>query len=292
MQETNCLCGSSDSTVLWDKTQRESLGTLHSVVIRAPDGSIVQGRNVICNNCGLVYLNPRMSQHELDNFYRHDYRKIYHAGSREAETIHARNALALLKQAGMVTTNHLDVGCSTGAFIALTGGCGIEPNEEHCNIAKEKGLNVQCVTVEEYDGGQYDLVTMMNALEHVTDPVAVLTKLRSLLTDNGRVMVSVPNLYGKAVNKPPDAFLSNAHLYSFGEATLTALFLRCGLLPVAVATVVEAIGEKLYMLAKKAKPVEVEPSFSLDDIAATQKRLDNWDKVWLMKQEVMRLGFT
>ncbi len=291
MQEANCICGSSSSTVLWDKSQREANGILRSVVIRAPDGSIIHGRNVFCNNCGLVYITPRMSQDELDHFYRHDYRKIYYNGSKEGEAIHARHAYSLLKEVGMVTANHLDVGCSTGALIALTGGCGIEPNEEHYAIAKEKGLNVQCTTVEEYEGGPFELITMMNALEHVADPVAVLTKLRSLLTGNGRVMVSVPNLYGKVVNLPPDVFLSNAHLYNFGEATLTALFLRCGLRPVALAKVIESIGEKLYMLSKKAKPAEVTPSFSLDDVSATQKHLEVWDQVWLMKEYIKKSGF-
>lgn len=54
--------------------------------------------------------------------------------------------------------------------------------------------------IEELDvDEQFDTVTMLNVLEHVADPVEVLRKAASLLSNDGTLIVHVPNAY--AVNR-------------------------------------------------------------------------------------------
>lgn len=251
------LCGSEVCTVLWDKTEREKAGILRSVVIRDENGGIVQGRNVMCKRCGLVYVSPRMSKAELDRFYAEDYRKIYGgACSLESEKRHAGTAFRLIRH--LLPAECLDIGCSTGQLIRMTGGCGIEPNAEYCEVAQKAGLNVANTTIEDYDPGiRFDVITMLNALEHVASPSTVLTKIHDLLNDDGHVLISVPNLLNTHLNIPVDAFLSNAHLYNFTPATLHMMMGKAGLHAARAYLVAEEMGEKIYVLAQKGEPTEL-----------------------------------
>jgi len=281
MENCSCdLCGNSDYIVLWDKTEREKVGVLRSAVIRDKEGNIVQGRNVMCKRCGLVYVNPRLSKTELDRFYAEDYRKIYGGeASLEAEKRHAELAFNLMPKG-----NHLDIGCSTGQLINLTGGHGIEPNREHYEIARNAGLIIKNCAIENYNLDlRFDIITMLNALEHVISPTTVLQKIHSLLNDRGHVLISVPNLLSTHINIPVDAFLSNAHLFNFTAATLGIMAQKCGLKPVKMFSVSEEMGKKIYMLAKKSEPVEVEFDDNIEKrIEFTKMFLEYVDRVFVM----------
>jgi len=249
------LCGAKGNyEVIWDKAEREKQGKLQSVIIPGH----IHSRNVICKNCGLVYVEPKMSREELAKFYAEDYRKIYGGQhSLDAEKRHAQTAYRL-----MPLGSHLDIGCSTGELLELTGGQGIEPSEEYCKIAKNNGLKVINTTFEEYSGRQiFNVITMLNALEHVYSPTEVLKKIYNLLSEEGIVLISVPNVLSGTLNIPVDAFLSNAHLYNFSAATLGIMMQKCGLKPIAVYLIPEEMGEKVYMIAKK----DVEHEIIYDD---------------------------
>ena len=248
------LCGGQKYEVIWDKAEREKQGKLQSVIIPGH----IHSRNVMCKSCGLVYVDPKMSREELAKFYAEDYRKIYGGQhSLDAEKRHAQTAYRL-----MPLGSHLDIGCSTGELLELTGGQGIEPSEEYCKIAKNNGLKVINTTFEEYSGRQiFNVITMLNALEHVYSPTEVLKKIYNLLSEEGIVLISVPNVLSGTLNIPVDAFLSNAHLHNFSAATLGIMMQKCGLKPIAVYLIPEEMGEKVYMIAKK----DVEHEIIYDD---------------------------
>lgn len=303
MEHVNCdLCGSESFEVLWDKTEREKAGVLRSVVIRDEAGNIIQGRNVICKRCGLIYVSPRMSRAELDRFYAEDYRKIYGGGaSLEAEERHAKTAFSIIGQSlpdfdeddkKIFYTNFLDIGCSTGKLVHLMGtnlgggdAYGIEPNTAYCEKAQEAGLNVLNTTIEDYNPDfKFDIITMLNALEHVTSPTEVLTKIHSLLNDGGHVLISVPNLTSTNITIPVDAFLSNAHLYNFTPATLALMMQKCGLRPVKAWPIPEEMGEKVYMLAVKDTPCEIVYDDNAEKrIEFTKMFLEYVDRVFVLK---------
>ena len=58
----NCLSCNQEETCLFDKRE------MHGLEIN----------NRICKNCGLIYLSPRMTEEELDQFYKNEYRTLYH----------------------------------------------------------------------------------------------------------------------------------------------------------------------------------------------------------------------
>lgn len=96
----------------------------------------------------------------------------------------------------------LDVGCGTGELLLFLkeGGCdvrGTEPSEQAAAAARARGLEVHTLPLEEYaarcGSGTLDAVTLVNVLEHVPQPAALLRAAREAVAPGGIVCTRVPN---------------------------------------------------------------------------------------------------
>lgn len=96
----------------------------------------------------------------------------------------------------------LEVGCGTGSFLSLAAEAGhsvsgLELNPNAIEICRGKGLEVAACDIGEFASrhqGQFDAVCAFQVLEHVRDPAGLVRCMRELLHENGRVIVSVPNV--------------------------------------------------------------------------------------------------
>lgn len=91
----------------------------------------------------------------------------------------------------------LDVGCAEGYLAAelIARGCdvvGVEPDTRAAAIARERGLDVLEVDIEQVtlDAAGFDVVIFADVLEHLRDPEEVLRRMLPA----GRVVVSLPNI--------------------------------------------------------------------------------------------------
>lgn len=129
-------------------------------------------------------------------------------------SISSRNGL-LVELAGRNKTV-LEMGCSTG-FISrhlAANGCEVTGIEYDPIAAKQAEQFCSRVIVTDLNGdwresvsGNFDVITFGDVLEHLLDPVSVLSQCRDLLAENGRVIVSLPNV----------AFLSNRFKLMLGK---------------------------------------------------------------------------
>ncbi len=100
----------------------------------------------------------------------------------------------------------LDLGCGNGVYTSeiakmADSVLGIEANEEHLQDAirlKEEeiieNLEFRCCRIENMDCDEkFDVVIMIEVLEHVFDEDAVLQKVRECLVDDGHLILFVPN---------------------------------------------------------------------------------------------------
>ena len=163
--------------------------------------------NRICQDCGLVFQSPRMTEAELADFYANEYRLLNEGSldptARNMAAQHARADLLLKFSEPFIerVTRHLDVGCSMGILLLHSVDkfhcqpVGIEPGEAHRARAGEQGLQVYA-SLEELEkaaAGQFDLISMAHVLEHLPDPVGYLVHLREALLDpKGWLLLEVP----------------------------------------------------------------------------------------------------
>jgi SAM-dependent methyltransferase len=95
----------------------------------------------------------------------------------------------------------LDVGAHAGRFLALARARGWEPEGLELNTrtarhaAAQSGVPVHQVNVHAFDPGdrRFHAIVLTDVLEHVPEPVALLRRLRDLLTPSGWVAIKVPS---------------------------------------------------------------------------------------------------
>jgi len=151
---------------------------------------------------------PRLTPAALEIFYPENYEPFQRAITEEPQAwiriwrhLQWRTRclqVARLRQGG----NLLDVGCSTGLFLNEMRHYGnwrlfgVETNARAAQYARDVlGLEVFTACLEDVPlpPATFDVVTMWDVLEHVLNPRATLVRIRELLTNDGWLLMSVPN---------------------------------------------------------------------------------------------------
>ena len=222
-EETPCnLCGATTYVVV---------GT------RDRDGGPL--RTVLCTACGLVWTNPRPTTADMNAYYETSYRADY-KGHRAPPLrkivrgfLGAADRRRALRRFGARTM--LDVGCGAGELVYLmrrdgVDASGLEPGVEFADFARAVlDVPVQTAPVDSaaIPAESHDLVTMFHALEHVPDPLAVVTTVRGWIRKGGHLVVEVPNIAARV--QAPNHPYHYAHLHHFTGSTLGALGEAAGL---------------------------------------------------------------
>ncbi len=142
----------------------------------------------------------------------------------------------------------LDVGCSTGLFGKILKNKlqasvhGIEINE---SLKEAASKNIDEIFIGDvFDGikhfskNKYDSIFFNDVLEHFVSPDEVLSKIRPILSENGVVIASIPNiryfrtlkslLFDRDFKYEESGILDSTHLRFFTEKSMARLFENSG----------------------------------------------------------------
>lgn len=199
----------------------------------------------ICRGCGLVYLTPRWSAERYQRFYRDEYDALYRPAAAQTGSEHrARETVKRLEgvlpdRPGAV----LDIGSGDGAFLRLAGRrwpdvrrAAIEAAEPAvATLESEKEIHLLDTDLNnDWQAGRegtFDLVVLRHVLEHALDPVKLLRKVRSVLTDTGSAYLAVPDMMDPE-GSLADYWFRVVHTFYFSEQTLARFLSRADLQPV------------------------------------------------------------
>jgi len=216
---------------------------------------------------GYRRLEPVPDEREITKFYESRYYDLIRKGERapdvrrlmaggtEAErekvwlqsTLYADILTVLKEESNLNPKRLLDIGCGTGEFIAFMKQegwevMGLELSSEAATIAREKGLEVHSLSIDEFfvKHPQYSstfvVVTLLHILEHVPNPVEFLNLVKKLLVvDAGLVVIQVPNDFNQLqltaqqhLQKEPWWIAIPEHINYFDFQSLHALMERLG----------------------------------------------------------------
>jgi SAM-dependent methyltransferase len=217
-------------------------------LLKAPDR--FHGRTQLyqllrCPSCSVVWTDHPPRPEEMHLHYGTDYERLIAAAgenSPERWQIHRRN-LAQYKSGGAL----LDLGCSTGSFLASLKGepwnlYGIEISPECAKRAEaNSGAEVFAgdVLAAPFPPETFDAITCFDVFEHVYYPRQVMEKVWQWLKPGGIFYAFMPNIdsagarifrsYWYALELP-------RHLYHFSPASLKLLAKRVGFSEVSITT--------------------------------------------------------
>jgi 2-polyprenyl-3-methyl-5-hydroxy-6-metoxy-1,4-benzoquinol methylase len=201
-------------------------------------------RTVACIGCGLMRTDPMPTAAEVAKYYKDVYRWDYQFVTRKPSGRHlsrsrreAKHRLHYLMAALRPGARVLDFGCGAGQFLemAAAGGYavqGIEPGRDYANFARKNfGIEVISDMWEQITlpRGSFDVITAVEVLEHLRQPVEALRWLASLLADDGVIYLTVPNV--TPITRETFRLFHFAHLHSFTPTTLQWTGAVCGLEP-------------------------------------------------------------
>ena len=239
MIEVNCnLCGRDDWKVRFPATTRE-VGEPDVSTFRctSPDyGSHAQ--IVQCNHCDLVYANPQWPPDELVAAYEAVEDETYVQEREGRELTFEKHLNALEKFTGPSNGRSLlDVGAYIGVFVEIAQAHGwlaegIEPSAWAVSKARERDLPIHQGTQHDMllTSRKFDVVTMWDVIEHVTDPADELQQAYQLLNPGGWLAVhtmDIDSLIARFLGSRWP-WLMDMHLYYFSHTTLTEMIRKNG----------------------------------------------------------------
>ena len=213
-----------------------------------------------CRTCGtLVYLKDMPTEQLLvrddeTDFYGKKYWLEHQQDAFGYADIHtrARNDLTernlhwlktLLKYR-LPPAKVLELGCSHGSFVALMrqagyDAAGVEMSPWVVEFGQKTfGVPISVGPAEALDiaPGSFDVIALMDVLEHLPDPVATMAHCLQLLKPDGILLIQTPQFkeemdYTALVEtKGPflDQLKADEHLYLFSDRSVTRLFQQLG----------------------------------------------------------------
>jgi 2-polyprenyl-3-methyl-5-hydroxy-6-metoxy-1,4-benzoquinol methylase len=158
-----------------------------------------------CADCGTIFIHPAPVE-QLKQIYPPNYYSFVNKPKnlvvRLKEWMDKRFFKKILKQLPAESINVLDVGGGTGwipdilvktdkriSFIQI-----VDIDKKAKTIAEEKGHAYFEGAVETFTTDKlFHLILMLNLIEHVANPLAVLQKAASLLAPGGVIVIKTPN---------------------------------------------------------------------------------------------------
>ncbi len=230
------LCGLDDYSVVYEKVVPEKSVEINDMY-SAAKGVLCTDQVVRCNNCGLVYINPRLDAGIIIKACSEGDDEVY--VSQEAGRIATfGECLEFAEKYAKKKGSLLDVGCAAGFFLKVAKDSGwnvlgIEPNKWLGDYGRKKfDVEVLSSTLEEAKLGdkRFDIITMWDVLEHMPNPKSGLLEANRVMKDDGVLIISYPDygsIFSKIFGRKWWFFLSH-HLYYFTPKTLEKMLNETG----------------------------------------------------------------
>ena len=227
------VCHNSDADVLYEPWNvLDDPERLYGAASGVPGTQ----RLVRCS-CGMIYESPRYA----DDVILKGYMSSLESGHDSQYPMRVDSFFRALKRLEdklpAPGARVLDIGTAGGAFLdAATRfgyrATGMEPSRDLVERGAARGLDIHQGTIDSHDfaPGTFDMITLWDVIEHLTDPAGALVKIRELLKPDGVLLINFPDIGTTQAKLAGKKFwwILSVHLYHFSRPTMDKLCANAG----------------------------------------------------------------
>lgn len=144
----------------------------------------------------------------------------------------------IIKKISNKTGRLFDVGAATGFFMLMAKEAGfdvsgIEISDYAAELGRSKGLDLKTGVLEDMSSvsDKYDVVTMLDVLEHMPKPEDGLNIVNKILKTGGLVVINTPDsgsLWAKIISKNWHLLVPPEHIHLFNKESVRKILERQG----------------------------------------------------------------
>ena len=195
-----------------------------------------------CQDCALVFVNPMPSARDLaalypDDYYAYQPPRLPHPLKEAVKAILGLRKRTLLPHFARPGTM-LDVGCGSGQYMLEMKArgwevYGAELSQAAASAGRSAGLDIRSGEIMHagFADAMFDFVRSNHSLEHIPNPVPVLSEIRRILKPDGKLFIGVPNINGamaKLFGRYWWYMCLPVHTYSYNPRNLSRLLAQNG----------------------------------------------------------------
>lgn len=236
------VCRGKQYTVLVPSTyppnlSREGLRGMYS----SSSDHMLMDQLVRCDDCKLVYLNPQVRSDIILSSYEDAVDPTFIQQNPLRIATFRRNLSWLCRRLKVVPspqTHVLDVGCAGGAFPVAASELGfsvigVEPSRWLSEQARNRyKLDIRSGPLEAQDfpPSSFDLITLWDVIEHLSDPGMVMDRVHHLLKKDGLLVINYPDhdSYARRLMGMRWPFYLSVHLIYFTPQTIRRFLFEHG----------------------------------------------------------------
>jgi len=204
---------------------------------------------VVCSNCGTMYVNPRPTPAILEMYYarsenyaywnKHVFPASENARREKIFRPRAERLAEICQRHNVHTDVLLEVGAGFGTFCEeirrmrlFRRVIAVEPTPDLAETCRQRGLEVIEKPIEQVhlDHAIVNVIASFEVIEHLFSPRDLLHSCAAVLSPNGLLIVTCPNIRGfdMAVLQAVSDTVDVEHLNYFHPDSLSLLFAECG----------------------------------------------------------------
>ncbi len=238
MEYVSCnLCGQDHTRLRFPSTLPQHAPPQNVEAFRCTSPGYGRHHAIVkCQNCGLVYTNPRFTGEEILDSYVAVEDPLY-LEERDGRVLTFERHLQPLEKIKAPPGKLVDVGAYTGVFVEIAArhgweAYGVEPSHWAVEQARAQGLHMLEGTLATcgLDDHSLDVVTMWDVIEHVSDPFGEMRHAHRLLKPGGLLVVHTMDIESRFARLMGGhwPWLMEMHIYYFSRRTLRLMLEKAG----------------------------------------------------------------
>lgn len=148
------------------------------------------GRLLRCRSCRCMFRHPILTASKYMELYEHGNPTQWSGGSDRQDLKIARSMIVADPESRKI----LDIGCGSGEFLSSLPvhfqKFGVEPSAA-ARLAELRGIEIVAHQIGKLPADvRFNVITIIDVIEHVVDPASLLTSAYRHLTPGGKIIIS------------------------------------------------------------------------------------------------------